>query len=160
MNAEQLLAQRGLRKFIFFLGNMEHEKCLSVISQCDLFVRPALADGDANCVREALALGIPVVASTAGYRPAEAVLFESGNVNDLVLKIDETLSRPLAVAPCGPTASEWGAGLRLDGAGESGGGLRLDGAGAGIQRLIDIYASLQEEGSDGNTQPLTPHARS
>jgi glycogen(starch) synthase len=83
--AEQLVAQRGLQRFVRFLGNLEHEKCLSVISQCDLFLRPALADGDANCVREALALGIPVIASTAGYRPPGTVLFQSGNVRDLVL---------------------------------------------------------------------------
>ena len=133
--AEQLVARRGLQEFILFLGNLEHEKCLSVISQCDLFVRPTLADGDANCIREALALGIRVVASTVGYRPPEAILFQSGNVNDLVLKIDETLSRPPAATPLAPTAG-------------------------GIQRLIDVYASLQEEGTDGKTQPLTPHARS
>jgi glycogen(starch) synthase len=136
--AEELVAKRGLRKFIFFLDNLEHERCLSVISQCDLFVRPALADGDANCIREALALGVAVVASTAGFRPPEAILFRSGNADDLALKIDETLSRP-------PTLST------VATAPESGGGL---------ERLIGVYASLQEGGNDEKPQPLTPHARS
>jgi glycogen(starch) synthase len=133
--AEQLVAQRGLQTFIFFLGNLEHEKCLSVMSQCNLFVRPALADGDANCVREALALGIPVVASTAGYRPPGTILFNSGNVDDLVLKIEEAWSRPIAEPPTATTAD-------------------------GIQRLIEVYASLQRERNNGKTQPLARHAPS
>jgi len=146
-DAEQLVAQRGLQRFLRFLGNLEHEKCLSVMSQCDLFVRPALADGDANCVREALALGIPVVASTAGHRPSGTILFQSGNVADLVLKIEEACSRPVAQAPAAVLG------------GESGGETRLDGAG-GIERLIELYTSTEEERTNGKAQPLTSHARS
>jgi glycosyltransferase involved in cell wall biosynthesis len=90
--AEQLVAGRGLQTSICFLGNVEHARCLSIMSQCDLFVRPALADGDANCVREALALGIPVVASRVGTRPPGTILFQTGNVDDLVLKMEEACS--------------------------------------------------------------------
>ena len=92
--AEQLVCERNLQNCIHFLGNVSHEKCLSVMSQCDLFVRPTFADGDANSVREALSLGIPVVASDVGNRPPGTVLFRTGDVDDLAAKIEETWSRP------------------------------------------------------------------
>jgi len=92
--AEQLVCEWALQNRIHFLGNVSHEKCISVMSQCDLFVRPTFADGDANSVREALSLGIPVVASDVGNRPLGTVLFRTGDVDDLVAKIEETWSRP------------------------------------------------------------------
>jgi glycogen(starch) synthase len=104
--ARQMVAERGLQAVIFFLGNVDHEKCLSIMSQCDLFVRPALADGDANCVREALALGIPVIASRVGTRPPGTILFQTGNVEDLITKIDETWSRPAPRLPEAGTVSK------------------------------------------------------
>lgn len=116
-DSERLVAKRGLTPFIFFLGNLAHEKCLSVISQCDIFVRPALVDGDANCVREAQSLGVPVVASAVGHRPPGTILFQSGNVDDLVLKIEEAWLRPIAEPPA-------------------------RNASGSIQSLIDVYASL------------------
>jgi glycosyltransferase involved in cell wall biosynthesis len=53
-----------------------------------VFVRGTLEDGDSMSVREALALGIPVVASRVGSRPAGAILFPSGDVDEMVSKID------------------------------------------------------------------------
>jgi glycosyltransferase involved in cell wall biosynthesis len=165
-DAEKLVAQRGLQGVIRFLGNLEHEKCLSVMSQCDLFIRPALADGDANCVREALALGVPVVASTAGHRPSGTILFQSGNVADLVLKIEEAWSRPVAQQRAAVVGGESRSEPRMNGAGMNGAGMNgagmngagMDGAGGGIERLIDLYTSIEEERNNGKTQPLTPHA--
>jgi len=92
--AMQLLTKRRLENCIYLLGNVPHQKCISVMSRCDLLVRPALADGDASSVREALSLGVPVVASDVGNRPAGTVLFRTGDLDDLVSKIEETWSRP------------------------------------------------------------------
>ena len=43
-------------------------------------------------MREALALGVPVVASRVGTRPAGAILFEPGDLTDLLSKIDSALA--------------------------------------------------------------------
>jgi hypothetical protein len=57
---------------------VNHDACLALMSACDVFLRPTLEDGDSISVREALALGVPVVASRVGARPAGAILFRPG----------------------------------------------------------------------------------
>jgi glycosyltransferase involved in cell wall biosynthesis len=50
------------------------------------------SDGDAISVREAIALGTPVVASDVVSRPTETVCFKTGDAQDLVSKIECLLS--------------------------------------------------------------------
>ena len=77
---------------------------LELMSRSDVFLRPTLSDGDSISVREAISLGVPVVASRIGARPAGATLFESGNVEDLLSKLDLalTLGRSAAAPLAGP----------------------------------------------------------
>jgi glycosyltransferase involved in cell wall biosynthesis len=70
---------RGLAGAVHQLGELARERALAIVAACDAFVRPTLADGDAISVREALALGRPVVASAVGARPAGARLFAAGD---------------------------------------------------------------------------------
>lgn len=76
---------------VFITGDISHKNVLSVINQSDLFLRPTYHDGDANSVREAIAMGVPVVASDTEIRPAEAMLFRKGDCDDFVVKIREQL---------------------------------------------------------------------
>jgi len=78
----------GLPPHVFAIGDVTHESCLAVIARSDIFVRPTFSDGDAISVREAIALGTPVVASDVVRRPAEALCFKTGDARDLVSKID------------------------------------------------------------------------
>lgn len=66
----------------------------AVMKLADIFVRPTLSDGDSIAVREALALGIPVIASRAGFRPEGVLLFPPGNPCLLAEKIYDVLSSP------------------------------------------------------------------
>ncbi len=86
----QIRAEKG-EDFLFLLGNVPHDLCLSLMERSDLFVRPTLFDGDAISVREALALGVPTVASDVGFRPPGTRLFRPGDIADLACQIDRAL---------------------------------------------------------------------
>jgi glycogen synthase len=73
---------------ILFTGDVEHRHVLSAIAGCTIFLRPTYHDGDSVSVREALALGVPVIASSTERRPEGVTLFRTGDPADLVDKID------------------------------------------------------------------------
>lgn len=74
-------------------GVLSHEVALAVMAKCDLFVRPTLADGDAISVREALALGIPCVASDVVARPEGVHRFATGDPGALTAAVSDALVR-------------------------------------------------------------------
>ena len=78
----------GLENDVLLLGDVDHDTCLALISRSQLFIRPTLEDGDSISVREALALGVPVVASRVGSRPPGTILFDPGDVSDMLAKIE------------------------------------------------------------------------
>ena len=59
------LSGNGVRGF----GDLQRPQALALLAACDVFVRPTIADGDSVSVREALALGRAVVATSVGHRP-------------------------------------------------------------------------------------------
>lgn len=65
-------------------GELAHPEALAAMATLDVFVRPTTFDGDALSVREALALGVPVVASATGHRPPGVSLFAAGDCDDLL----------------------------------------------------------------------------
>jgi glycosyltransferase involved in cell wall biosynthesis len=86
--AEDRVREAGLEENILLLGDVDHDACLALMSACDVFLRPTLEDGDSISVREALSLGVPVVASRVGARPAGAILFQPGCVDDMLAKLE------------------------------------------------------------------------
>ena len=87
-----------LDQHIMFAGPQPHEIVLGVMKQLTIFVRPTYTDGDSCSVREALALGIPVVASTTDFRPDGVILFRKGDLQDLVEKLSHTIDHSEALA--------------------------------------------------------------
>jgi glycosyltransferase involved in cell wall biosynthesis len=73
------------------LGELDHEEVLGLLSRCDAFIRPTTHDGDAISVREALALGVPCVASDVCTRPEGTYLFRAGHAPDLALRVRQAL---------------------------------------------------------------------
>lgn len=59
----------------------------SVMKRSDVFLRSTLVDGDSISVREALLLGVPVVASDTPFRPEGVILFRKGDPGDMALKL-------------------------------------------------------------------------
>jgi glycosyltransferase involved in cell wall biosynthesis len=86
------IREAGLEESILLLGDVHHDACLALMSVCDVFLRPTLADGDSISVREALALGVPVVASRVGARPAGAILFRPGDVEEMLGAVELALA--------------------------------------------------------------------
>jgi glycosyltransferase involved in cell wall biosynthesis len=82
----------GLENHMLLVGDVMHAQCLALISRSDLFLRTTWFDADSISVREALALGVPVVASRVCARPKGVILFQPGDVTDLLSKIESAMA--------------------------------------------------------------------
>jgi glycosyltransferase involved in cell wall biosynthesis len=89
--ARRRVHQQRLEDNVLLLGDVPHSRCLAILSRCDVFLRTTSREGDALSVREALALGIPVVASDVGHRPHGVRLFPADELAGLVRVLRATL---------------------------------------------------------------------
>jgi glycosyltransferase involved in cell wall biosynthesis len=90
--AEELVRARRLGENVFLAGDLDHQLCLTAISRSTAFVRPTFRDGDSISVREAMSMGVPVVASNVGTRPDGTLLFEAGDIEALIGQVEDALS--------------------------------------------------------------------
>ncbi|MCW9058162.1 MAG: TIGR03088 family PEP-CTERM/XrtA system glycosyltransferase [Gammaproteobacteria bacterium] len=82
---EALLAETGLARQVWLAGARDDVPAL--MAALDLFVLPSLAEGISNTVLEAMACGLPVVATRVG---GNAELVEEGKTGFLVERDDPT----------------------------------------------------------------------
>jgi glycosyltransferase involved in cell wall biosynthesis len=107
---ESLVAQHGLRPRVEFMGHREDIE--AILSDADLFVLPSRSEAFPNAAIEAMASGLPVVASAVGglldliepYRTG--VLVPSDNPGALAAAIDALVSAPDRAARIGTAARE------------------------------------------------------
>ena len=85
--------EHRVEELIEDLGELEHSRALALIARCDAFIRPTTHDGDAISVREALALGVPCVASDVCGRPHGTYMFRAGNAVDLAERVHHALEQ-------------------------------------------------------------------
>lgn len=91
--ARRHLRERSLEERVLIAGDVPHTLCLALMARSELYVRPTLSDGDALSVREALSLGLPVVATDTGGRPpGTAALVAPGDAAALAAAIESTLA--------------------------------------------------------------------
>ncbi len=107
-----LIGELGLAAHAVCLGEVSHDRCLALLGASDVTVRSTFVDGDAITVREALALGVPVVASDTAFRPEGVTLFRRGDVADLTAKLGEVLGRPSGRDSSRQPAHDQSAGIR------------------------------------------------
>jgi glycosyltransferase involved in cell wall biosynthesis len=93
---------------ILLYGDLAHGATLQAMQSSDLMLRPTWYDGDAISVREALHLGVPVIASDNGMRPEGTHLIPARDLDALVAAIEKILNSP---PPRVPLASESGRNL-------------------------------------------------
>jgi glycosyltransferase involved in cell wall biosynthesis len=66
---EKLVVDLGLQEQVVFHGNVSHEAVLAILSRSHLFVFPSLREGFPKAVLEAMACGLPVIASNVSVIP-------------------------------------------------------------------------------------------
>jgi glycosyltransferase involved in cell wall biosynthesis len=92
------------RDHVLLYGDLAHDMALAVLGRAHVFLRTTRFDGDALSVREALALGVPVVATRTALRPAGAHLVDVGDPIGVDAAVRACLSeRTVATAPTAPS---------------------------------------------------------
>jgi glycosyltransferase involved in cell wall biosynthesis len=88
------IAASPSRDHILLAGDVPHRRTLAAIASGSALLRTTLYDGDAISVREALALGTPVIATDNGMRPSGAHLVSLGSDEALQAMILRVLATP------------------------------------------------------------------
>jgi glycogen synthase len=92
-NLRKQIESTPYRDHILLCGDVPHAVTLRAISESDLFLRTTLYDGDSVSVREALHLGIPVIATDNCMRPDGVHLIPVSNAGALSEAIERQLGR-------------------------------------------------------------------
>ncbi len=94
---ERLAQKLGIKDKIRFLGSISPNEIPKYLSQADIFVRPSRSEGLGSAFLEAMAAGVPVIATPVGgipdfLRHGETGFFcEAENPTDLARKIETIL---------------------------------------------------------------------
>jgi glycosyltransferase involved in cell wall biosynthesis len=88
----EAIASAPFGEHVLLCGDVPHEGTLRAIGGCDAFLRTTLYDGDSVSVREALHLGVPVVATDNGMRPPGPRLVPVSDTTALVEAVAEVLT--------------------------------------------------------------------
>jgi glycosyltransferase involved in cell wall biosynthesis len=102
-----LSIQLGIQKYVQFVGEVPHEEVQTFMQQADVFVLPSLSEGFPNVILEAMACGLPIIASRVGGIPdiitndINGYLVEVKDTNDMANKImlllsDDTLRKKIS----------------------------------------------------------------
>jgi len=78
---------KPLASNVLATGPLPNASVIGTMQRLQVFLRPTNFDGDSISVREALALGIPVVASQVGFRPPGVTLFPAGDLEAFVAAV-------------------------------------------------------------------------
>ena len=96
-NLETLTDQLNLTSKVVFLGLKNKTEVADLMKQADFLVLPSLWDNQPVVLLEAMASGLPVIASSIGgipeiVKPECGLLVQPENVEDIAIKIDYMLS--------------------------------------------------------------------
>jgi len=89
--------KRNIAEFVKYLGSVPHNKMPVLMQAIDAFVLPSYNEGLANTVLEAMAIGLPVIATDVGghnefiSHQENGILIEPNNTNELVKAIEKVI---------------------------------------------------------------------
>lgn len=118
------VARRPYAARILLCGDQPHAVTLGAVAQAAVFLRTTLYDGDAISVREAIALGVPVIATDNGMRPAGVRLVAVADAAALAAAIRRTLAEDERRRSATTPAAE---------------------ATANLESVLELYGELLEE---------------
>jgi glycosyltransferase involved in cell wall biosynthesis len=90
-NIRKRIAAVPHREHLLLCGDIPHETTLRAVERSDVFLRTTWYDGDSISVREALHLGIPVIATDNGMRPAGVHLIPKSDAGALCRAVEACL---------------------------------------------------------------------
>ena len=104
---QKMIKEKSLSSNVIWLGNRSPEEIALELSISNIFVLPTLIDNSPNSLAEAMALGIPSIATNVGGIPSmitdkyDGMLFERNDVNMLAkiikeLIVDKSLQKKLS----------------------------------------------------------------
>ena len=102
----QLVATTPYAQQILLCGDIAHDVTLRAITRSTLFLRTTLYDGDSISVREALHLGIPVIATDNRMRPPGVRLIPISDGEALCRAVEDSLKEPPVSKPAAPSGGE------------------------------------------------------
>lgn len=81
------------REGLLVLGNLDHDEFLTLLCRSSACIRTPACDGVSASVLESLSLGIPVIASENGQRPANVTTYSEHSAADLCEKLLSVMER-------------------------------------------------------------------
>jgi glycosyltransferase involved in cell wall biosynthesis len=114
----RLIASHPEGRHVLLCGDVPHALTVRVLVRSDIFLRTTHYDGDSVSVREALQLGVPVIATDNGMRPRDVHLIPASNRQAL----------------CDAIARVWAAGKRRTATAET--------AAEHLDEVLDLYSNL------------------
>jgi glycosyltransferase involved in cell wall biosynthesis len=86
-----LLDHLGLGDHFCLADDLTHDQFLTVLRRTKLYLRTPTSDGECASVKEALVLGVPVVAAENGSRPASVVTYAANDPESMKDKVIDVL---------------------------------------------------------------------
>jgi glycosyltransferase involved in cell wall biosynthesis len=96
--ARSMCARLGIGSLVEFLGLVDTDRLVRELSECACLVLPSYQENAPMVVQEAMAAGVPVIASRVGGVPFQVedartgYLYEAGDVAALAARLDELMS--------------------------------------------------------------------
>ena len=95
---EEIVDKLNLRGRVVFLGRIPREKTFSYYQEADVFVLPSLNEGMSNAMLEALATGLPILATDTGgskeliTEGENGYIIEMKNAQDIADKLEKLIN--------------------------------------------------------------------
>lgn len=108
---QQQTRQLGLEETVIFSGNLSHDEVMERLSQSHVFVFPTLYEGFPKALLEAMACGLPIIASPVSVIPrllegGAGVLLTGQDATSIADAVSDLLSDPEKMAAMGCLARE------------------------------------------------------